>query len=91
MGFQIIEQPDGLLCVFSTGTNSIIIHDATRQQVIDYFVQRAADNERHAILRILDKVQAGQPNKVYHQFTMSYGEALAAANRKQLGDLEVPE
>lgn len=76
MGHQIIQQPDGLLCVFSTVTDSIIIRDATAAELIADYAEMAAVEARERIRRIIDLVEAGDARKAYYQFTMTYDEAV---------------
>lgn len=76
MTHQIIAQPDGKLCVFSTTCDDLIVTDATEQELLDFYVALAADTARRDTKRIIDLVLTGQARKVYHQFTMSYDEAI---------------
>jgi len=74
MGQQIIRQPDGLYAIFSSVVDSWIVYDATRQDVIDYFAEQAAEDARRSAARILDLVDE-DPRKAYYQFTMTFEEA----------------
>lgn len=77
MGHQIIQQPNGMLCVFSTNTDSIILADATPDQLADYYAQRAAEDARRETNRVIEAVLAGKPEKIYtRQFVMTYDEAV---------------
>jgi len=76
VGYQVIKQPDDRLCVWSTFTDSIIITDATREEMIDWFVERAAAEARRQAERIVDLVIAGKPREAYHQFAMTYAKAV---------------
>lgn len=76
MGHQVIQQPDGKFAVFSTYTDTIVLWDATADEVVEHFVEQArADAERHVQL-IVDKVGSGNARDIYCQFTMTWGEAL---------------
>ncbi len=46
MGSQIIQQPNGQYAIFSTITDTIIMWDADAGDVEEYFVDRAAKQER---------------------------------------------
>lgn len=46
MGHQVIRQPDGRYAIFSSFTDTWIVYDATRQDVIDYYVEKAAKDAR---------------------------------------------
>jgi hypothetical protein len=76
MGNQIIRQPDGEFAIFSTITDTIIMWDATAEDIEQYFVKRAADDASRRVLEILRCVSAGEPNQAYYQFTMTWDEAL---------------
>lgn len=88
MGNQIIKQPDGKLCVWSTVVDDIIITDASPEDLLDYYAEKAADEARQQTQRCLDAVLAGDPTKVYYQWAMSYEEALERrreAHRHEVG------
>lgn len=77
MGYQIIKQPDDQFAIFSTFTDTIIVWDATGQEIEDWFVQNAAERARQDVRRTLGHVGAGEPRKAYCQFAMTWDEALA--------------
>ena len=76
MGHQIIRQPDGLYAVFSSVVDSWILYDATRQDIIDYYVEKAREDAERNMARILAAVDE-DPRKAYYQFTMTFEEANA--------------
>lgn len=76
MGHQIIRQPDGLYAVFSSFTDTWIISDATREDLIGYYAERAARDARESAGRTIDLVDE-DPRKAYCQFTMTFEEANA--------------
>lgn len=76
MGKQIIKQPDGRFCIFSTNTDDLILCNLTRDEVIDYFSDYPA--ERQDRDRELELVEADQP--AYYQFTMTFVEAVEHRN-----------
>ena len=75
MGHQIIRQPDGKLAVFSSVVDSWIIMDATPEDLGDYYAEKAAEDARRDVARILGHVLAGEPRKVYCQFARTFDEA----------------
>jgi hypothetical protein len=75
MGHQIIRQPDGLLAVFSSFSDTWIIEDASPEEILDYYAERAAEDARRSTQRTLDAVLAGGPREAYYQFAMTFGEA----------------
>lgn len=76
MGHQIIRQPDDRLAIFSTYTDTIIVWDATADEVMQWFVDLAVERTRRDVGRLLENVEGGTPEKVYHQFAMTWDEAL---------------
>jgi hypothetical protein len=78
MGHQIIKQPDGLYAIFSSVVDSWIVYDATRQDVIDYYAEKAAEDARRSAARTLDQVDEN-PRGAYYQFTMTFAEANATS------------
>lgn len=79
MGEQIIVQPDGRLCVFSSIVDAVTLYDATDEELLDYYAERAARDARESIRRSLAHVRAGEPRRAYHQFARSFDEAVATA------------
>lgn len=85
MGNQIIRQPDGHYAVFSTVTDTIILWDATKDEIVDWFAEQAAERARQDARRILEHVATGNPRRAYYQFAMTWDEALED-DRKNGGD-----
>lgn len=77
MGRQIIRQPDGRYAVFCSVTDTIVVWDATEEEVVELFAERAADRARQDVRRLLGYVAAGNPRKAYFQFALTWEEALA--------------
>ncbi len=78
MGSQIIRQPDGRFALYSTNTDTIAIWDASAEEIVEHFAALAAEDARVAAWAKLDHIRAGRPREAYHQFTMTWGEALLA-------------
>ncbi|MFJ5984360.1 hypothetical protein [Lentzea sp. NPDC092896] len=76
VGNQIIKQPDGKYAVFSSITDTIIFWDATHDEVVQFFVDRAAEDTRRSVEKVLAHVAADNPREAYYQFTMTWQEAL---------------
>jgi hypothetical protein len=75
MADQIIKQPNGKFCVFSTVVDDIVIEDAAGHELVEYYAHKAAEREAEAVNKILFALDRGE--KPYYQFTMTYEEALA--------------
>lgn len=76
MSYQIIIQPNNKLCLWSTISDQIVLYDAEPDDIIKYHM----DNELERIkAKVTDIVaQLRNHKKPYHQFTMSWGEAMEA-------------
>lgn len=85
MGQQVIKQPDGKLCVFDSVTDTIIVWDGTRDEIVRWFVDRAVARATREATEVLDHVEAGTQRQVYYQFAMTWDEALAK-DRERGGD-----
>lgn len=80
VGNQIIRQPhDDRLAVFSSIVDGFTITDATAAELLDFFAEEAAERARESVQKILDKIQVGE--KAYHQFTLTYEDALVMHER----------
>lgn len=74
MGRQIIKQPNGKYCVFSSIVDNIISYDMTEQDVINEFVAEAKEDIEKRVKEII--AQLNNNEKPYYQFTHSYEEML---------------
>lgn len=75
MGHQVIKQPNGQFAVFDSGGDEWIFADATEEELLEYYEQRAAERARKDTMRILEAVKADEPHRVYYQFAMTFKEA----------------
>ena len=87
MGHQIIKQPDGLYAVFSSFTDTWIMSGATREELLDYYAGKAAEDARRGAANTIDLVDEN-PRRVYYQFTMTFEEANAESVEHGGEDLE---
>lgn len=79
MGKQIIKQPNGLFAIFSDNTDTIHMYDATPEEIMEYaerFALEAADLVRSRYRQKLLYVVEDKPELAYHQFVMTWQEAL---------------
>ncbi len=80
MGLQIIKQPDGLLAIRSSESDTLIAWDATRDEVLEVFAERAAQRARDEVERagrVADFVLNDEPRKAYYQFAVPWEQAVA--------------
>lgn len=77
MGYQIIRQPGtDRYGIFTRGTDTFVAWDGSEAEIIEWFVQHAAERARADAARVLAEVKAGQSRRVYAQFALSWGEAM---------------
>jgi hypothetical protein len=70
MARQIIKQPNGKYCVFSTVVDSIVDYDMS----VDELKKDRKNGDEETIDRIITKLENGE--KPYYQFTMTFDEML---------------
>jgi hypothetical protein len=91
VGHQIIKQPGkDTYAVFSSIVDSWILYDATREDLLEYYAERAAKDARDDASRTIDLVDEN-PRKAYCQFTLSFEEANAMSIEHGGDDLTKPE
>lgn len=78
MGRQIVKQPDGRFAIFSSITDTVHIWDATADEIVDYFAEKAAEDARREAQRMVDAVARGDARSVYCQFVRTWEEVLAS-------------
>lgn len=77
MGHQIIKEPGkDTYAVFSSFSDQWILWNATREDLLDYYAKRAAEDAIRSVTTTLDLVDE-DPRKAYYQFAMAFGEANA--------------
>lgn len=85
MGQQIIKQPNGLFAMFSSSTDTIVAWDATAEEIVEWFADQAAEDARRRVRVLLSDVGRGEARRAYHQFAMTWEQALEA-DRAHGGD-----
>lgn len=89
MGYQIIQQSDGVYAVFSSAEGHIVLVDATAEETLDWFIlenanQRVEDTRRN-ITRILADLADGHPERAYPRFVLTW-EQTQRKDREHGGD-----
>lgn len=77
MGQQIIKQPNGLYCVYSSIVDDFVITDASPEEIIGHWSEIERDKITAKVKDIVSEINAG--GKPYHQFTMTFEEAVEQA------------
>jgi len=70
MGRQIIKQPNGKYCVFSSIVDNVISYDMTEEEIINKFVADEKENIERKVKEIISQLNKNE--KSYNQFTMNY-------------------
>lgn len=81
MGHQIIKQPNGLLAIFESYTDSWVCAEATPEEVADFFAEMAEKESRRRTEVILNQVMAGERVNAYAQLAMTFEEANKKHNK----------
>lgn len=74
MGHQIILQPDGKFCVWSSVVDDLILYDGTSEEIENYYAEQAEQKAHEEIRHILVSVIAGNTRQIYHQFAKSWDD-----------------
>ena len=86
MGYQVIKQPDGRYAIFSSYTDTWCESNADRDEVFDWFAERAKEESDRQMMRVMEAVDT-DPRQAYYQFAMSFEEANAKSIAHGGGDL----
>ena len=78
MSEQILQQPDGRLAVFSRNTNTIIVWDATEDEIVEWRAERAAERAREETREQIRAVGAGDAMRIYGRRAMKWHDAVTA-------------
>ena len=73
MGRQIIKQPNGKYCVFSTVVDNVTDYDMTPEEIIEDWSKSFGDVSEK-VNKIIDKLERGE--KPYYQFTQTFDEMI---------------
>lgn len=74
MGRQIIKQPNGKFCIFSTIVDSVTFYHMEEQDIINEWVEEAKKEIEENVKKIISDLNQGKAP--YRQYTMSYQEML---------------
>ena len=82
MGQQIIKQPNGKYCLFSSIVDNVTYYDMTKEEIIEVWTEKAKKDFEEKVNDIVNKLDKGE--KPYFQFTLSYEEMLHNSTKKRL-------
>lgn len=73
MGRQIIKQPNGKYCIFSTVVDSVTDYDMSVEDIIEDWSKSFGDVSEK-VNEIIEKLERGE--KPYYQFTKTFDEMI---------------
>ena len=74
MGNQIIKQPNGKYCLWTTYSSDFVLIDVTPEEIMDYEIEVSSKEIKAHIGRIIKSLE--QSEKPYYQFTKSFEEVV---------------
>jgi len=74
MGQQIIKQPNGKYCLFSSVVDNVTYYDMTKKEIVEVWTEKAKKDFEEKVSDIVSKLDKGE--KPYFQFTLGYEEML---------------
>lgn len=74
MARQIIKQPNGLYCIFSSICDNVTHYNHTKESIIEMYVQESRIEITERINGIVDQLEKGE--KPYYQFTQTFDEMI---------------
>ena len=75
MSRQIIKKPNGKYAIYSSIVDDIIYDDITKEEYIKIVTKENMEDELRILEIVFKAVDSGRPEKIYHQFALSYNEA----------------
>jgi exonuclease VII small subunit len=74
MGKQIIKQPNGKYCIFSSIVDNVTHYDMTVEEIIEEWVNDAKNDIIEKVKGIVSKLEKGE--QPYYQSTKSYDDMI---------------
>lgn len=74
MGRQIIKQPNGKYCIFSSVVDNVTFYNMTQDEIIDEWTKEAREDIERKVKDIVSKIENNE--KPYFQFTKNYDEMI---------------
>jgi len=75
MGQQIIKQPNGKYCLFSSVVGSVTYYNMTKEEIVEMWTENARKDFEKEVNDITEKLDKGE-KKPYYQFTLDYKSML---------------
>lgn len=72
MSHQIIKQPNGKYCIYSSVVDDIVVYNATPDAIKEYYLAKERERIYNDVNKLINKLEKGE--KPYHQFTLTFNE-----------------
>jgi len=79
MAEMLIKQSNGLYCIWGSISESIIVYNATKKEIINYRTKRSRKEHVRRFEEVEAQLEKGE--KPYAQWTMTFKEALKEHNK----------
>jgi hypothetical protein len=89
MAYQIIQQPNELYMIWSMIDDEPVILDATKQEIIDFFVEECIAQTTYEVNKKIEMIRNGK--KPYYQFSLSFDDVMAIYKQKYGGQVSADE
>ena len=74
MAQQIIKQPNGKYCLFSTIVDNVTHYNMSKEEIVEAWTEHAKKEFERKVAAITEKLDGDE--KPYFQFTLSYEDML---------------
>lgn len=74
MSWQIIKQPNGKYCIFSSIVDNVVYYEGTKEQILNAYIEDSKKTITEKVNGIFDDLENGK--KPYNQFTMSFNKMI---------------
>jgi chloramphenicol O-acetyltransferase len=74
MGQQIVKQPNGKYCLFSSVVDSVTYYNMSAEEIVEVWTNDAKEEYERKVKEIIETLEEG--GKPYYQFTQSYEDCI---------------
>ena len=74
MGQQIVKQPNGKYCLFSSVVDSVTYYNMSAEEIIEVWTEEARKEYERKVKEAIEQLEAG--GKPYCQFTKTFDECI---------------
>lgn len=74
MGRQIVKQPNGKYCLFSSVVDSVTYYNMSAEEIVEVWTEEAKKEYERKVKEVIEQLEAG--GKPYYQFTKTFDECI---------------